>query len=149
MNRVVGRRQLAISALLPAGLLRSRHIDLGRPPVQLFGLVDVPSVDGNPQAGVYRIVMAPGESWSQEYPGPVAMTVESGSMSVPDFLTRHLIGAGRGGDSNCPDPLPHGPIFGCATGFIAETGSYGTITNVGEDDLSILVLFTSPPENVR
>src|SRR3954465_5927319 len=111
MNRVLGRRQLAMSALVPAGLLRSRYTDSERPPVQLFGLVDVPSVDGNPQASVYRIVMAPGASWSQEYPGPVAMTVESRTMDVPDFLERHLTGTGRGDNPACPDPMPVGTHF--------------------------------------
>ena len=112
MNRVLARRQLAISALIPLGVWPSLHADSKRSSLQLFGLLDLPSVEGQPQAAVYRIVMAPGASWSQEYPGPIAVTVESGLMSVPDFLTRHLIGTGRGGDPSCPDPMPVGTHFG-------------------------------------
>jgi hypothetical protein len=92
---------------------------------------------------LYRMILGPGASWSQEYPGPVSVMVESGSMSVPGVLTYKLELIGYGDDPKCPPNQGSLTEFGCATGFIAESGEFGSLINSGTDSLSILVMFNS------
>lgn len=116
------------------------------PPVQVFGVVDLPGDANHQEIGVTRLIIQPGEMWDWEYPGRLSVRVESGTMVLPEGHEYRLEYIGIGGDPACPEPEPSMTTFTCGLGFYAKDGKYGSIHSVGPDPLSILMLFEAPAQ---
>lgn len=113
------------------------------------GIAKLDEVPAGWGVGVIRVRLEPGQVWDFVYPGPVAVYVDSGEMTIAnERLGRFTMGDNQGGGSTGPGESFHGAPSNQivpGSGVSARDGNLGPLTNNGRETLVVIILNAVPP----